>query len=132
MGTIKNIENLNKQLEQNQKVLDSIIYYQDEPSMSIRDIKSKTGGIRYIQFDLAAWSVLKGSELLVDVDYELVSLLYLLNESIDNSETLSTPNHLSSRETKEEYISELSDYIVEIKHRLVLSFQIQEMLQMRD
>lgn len=129
LGNEKNIQSLNMQLAQNQKVLDSMAHYQDDPEMSIRDILSKSRGIRYIQFDLAAWNVLKSSELLVDVDYDLTSLLYLLNESIVyDANTINTPDKASDKASKEELISALSDYIVSIKHRLVLSTEIQKLL----
>ncbi len=132
LGTAKNLENLDKQLRQNQKILDSMVYYQDDSNLSIGDVKAKTGGVRYIQFDLAAWNVLNSSELLVDVNYELVSFLYLLSESIDNSETLDIANNLSTKEAKEEFISNLSDYLVDIKHRIYLSNKIQELLRERN
>ena len=132
LGTEKNIENLTIQLAQNQRVMDSAIYYLDDQKMSISDIRSNARGIRYIQFDLAAWSVLKSSELLVDVDYELVSLLYLLNEHIDNSNEVKSPGHAADRKTKEQFISDLSDYLLEIKHRIYLSNKIKELLVERN
>lgn len=133
LGNEKNIENLNMQLTQNQKVLDSMIYYRNNPEVSLGNILSRSRGIRYIQFDLAAWNVLKSSELLVDVDYDLTSLLYLLNESIIyDASTINIRGNASDIETKDAVISTLSDYLVSIKHRIVLSNQIQKLLKSRD
>ena len=130
LGTEKNIQNLDIQLEQNRKVLDSMMFYRDDPDMRISDILNRSRGIRYIQFDLAAWSVLKNSELLVDVDYDLVSLLYLLNESIIyDSQTISTPDNATDTDAKDELISTLGDYIGSIEHRKVLSIEIQKLLK---
>ena len=131
LGTEKNIRNLNMQLQQNQKVVDSLTYYQADTSLRIGDILTKAGGVRYIQFDLAAWNVLKGSELLVDVDYDLASLLYLLNESITDAGTIPIPFKASDQEAKEETIVDLSDYIGSIKHRIFLSEEIQKLLRKR-
>lgn len=128
LGTAKNIQNLNMQLRQNQKVMDSLTYYQADTNLRIGDIITKAGGVRYIQFDLAAWNVLKGSELLVDVDYDLASLLYLLNESIADAGTIPIPFKASDQEAKEETIVDLSDYIGSIKHRIYLSEEIQKLL----
>ena len=128
LGTQKNIEALHMQLAQNQKVLDSLIYYKDDPTMSLAAIKSNAKGVRYIQFDMAAWNVLKSSELLVDVDYEVISLLYLLDESISNSETIKVIYALPEQESKRKYVDGLADYIGEIKHRTVLSQEIQKLL----
>lgn len=130
LGTDKNLAYLNIQMEKNQRLMDSLVFYQKEKSLSIGDIQSRAGGIRYIQFDLAAWNVLKSSELLVDVDYELVSLLYLLEENIDASETL-THNNGYDEESKEQYISQLSDYLLETEHRIILSRQIRDLLDKR-
>ena len=132
LGTEKKLKNLNIQLAQNQKVIDSLTYYLEDSDKRITDILSKARGIRYIQFDLAAWSVLKSSELLVDVDYELVSLLYLLNESIDNSETIDNPSLAFDRDTKSKVISDLDDYLVEINYRIDLCKRIQEILASRN
>lgn len=132
LGTQKNIDNLEEQLTQNQKVLDSLMYYRDNTKVRIGDILSNTKGIRYIQFDLAAWNVLKSSELLVDVDYDLTSLLYLLNESIVyDANTLKVPDNASDKASKGEFITSLSDYIVSIKHRIFLSKEIQKLLSER-
>ncbi len=128
-GTSKNIDNLNLQLQQNQRVMDSLEFYQDDSSTRIADIISRSRGIRYIQYDLAAWNVLKSSELLIDVDYELVSLLYLLNESIDNQSTVQFEYKASSPLAKEELISDLSDYLVDINHRIYLCKEIQRLLK---
>lgn len=111
--------------------MDSLEFYKEDTSLRIGDIQSRAGGIRYIQFDLAAWSVLKSSELLVDVDYELVSLLYLLDEHIAASETLEH-NNASDLQSKEEFISDLSDYLLEIEHRIFLSEKIRKLLQEQD
>ncbi|GEM_PF-3189967 len=133
LGNEKNIQNLNMQLAQNQKVLDSMMYYRDNAEVSIGKVLSKARGIRYIQFDLAAWNVLKSSELLVDVDYDLTSLLYLLNESIIyDANTIDIPGNALDQETKDAVISTLSDYLVSIKHRIVLAERIRELLDKRD
>ena len=129
LGTEKNIENLEMQIARNQRAIDSLTYYQDDTNMRITDILNRSGGIRYIQFDLAAWNVLKSSELLIDVDYDLVSLLYLLDESIvADSNTISHPFHATDRAAKEEFISDISDYIVSIKYRLYLCQEIKKLL----
>ncbi|MEM9679931.1 MAG: hypothetical protein AAF901_06375 [Bacteroidota bacterium] len=130
LGTEKNIQSLNMQLNQNQKVMDSLTYYLEDTTLRVGDILELAGGIRYIQFDLAAWNVLKSSELLIDVDYDLTSLLYLLNESIiADASTLNWVNNTVGKEDKEDLISTISDYIVSIKHRLVLSQEIQKLLK---
>ena len=131
LGTDKNLENLSIQMEKNQRLMDSLVFYQRDQSLRIGDIQSRAGGIRYIQFDLAAWNVLKSSELLVDVDYELVSLLYLLEENIDASETL-THNNGSDFISKEQFISDLSDYLLEIEHRIFLSKRIKTLLDEKE
>ncbi len=128
LGTEKNIKNLTIQLNQNERVMDTANYYLEDPAMSIGAMRSAARGIRYIQFDLAAWNVLKSSELLVDVDYELVSLLYLLNEHINNSNEIISEGAATDRASKEAFISDLSDYILEIKHQLFLSEKIRDLL----
>ena len=132
LGMIKNSQSLNKQLDQNQRVVDSLKYYQNEDDLRITDILNRSQGIRYIQFDLAAWNVLKSSELLVEVDYEIVSLLYLLNESIDNEEDIDFPSVARDAETKELLIGNLEDYNSSTRHRLVLTQRIQKLLSEKD
>ena len=129
LGTEKNIENLTIQLNQNQRVMDTALLYLDDPEVSIGMIRSRARGIRYIQFDLAAWNVLKSSELLVDVDYELVSMLYLLNEHINNSNEIESQGDATDKATKEAFVSDLSDYLLEIKHQLFLSEKIKDLLK---
>ena len=129
LGTEKNIENLELQLSRNQQVIDSLTHYQQDNSLRIGDILSRTKGIRHIQFDLAAWSVLKSSELLVDVDYELVSYLYLLSESISQSADLTIKYNATDPEAKEELISDLDDYLVAINDQKYMSEQILKILK---
>lgn len=130
LGNEKNIESLKIQLERNQMVLDSMTHYRDNSEISIAQIIDNTRGIRYIQFDLAAWNVLKSSELLIDVDYDLTSLLYLLNESIIyDANTISFSAESTDQKEKEKVITALSDYIVSIKHRQFLCDEIQKLLK---
>ena len=133
LGTEKNIENLKMQLSRNQRAVDSLTFYMNNTDMRITDILSRSGGIRYIQFDLAAWNVLKSSELLIDVDYDRVSLLYLLDESIvADSNTIPHPFHATDRAAKEEFVSDISDYMNSTEYRLYLCEEIQKLLKEMD
>ncbi len=132
LGTQKNIENLELQLERNQMVIDSLKAYQYDTEKRIGDVLSVTKGIRHIQFDLAAWNVLKSSELLVDVDYNLVSYLYLLSESVSQPENLAIAYSSSESDRKEELISDLEDYMVAIDYQKYMSEQILEILKDRN
>ena len=132
LGTQKNIENLELQLERNQMVIDSLKAYQYDAEKRIGDVLSVTKGIRHIQFDLAAWNVLKSSELLVDVDYNLVSYLYLLSESVSQPENLAIAYSSSESDRKEELISDLEDYMVAIDYQKYMSEQILEILKDRN
>ncbi|MEM1259855.1 MAG: hypothetical protein AAGH81_15105 [Bacteroidota bacterium] len=133
LGTQKNIENLEFQLNQNQKVRDALQSHLSDSKTRIGDIVGNAGGIRYIQFDLAAWNVLKNSELLVDVDYDIVSLLYLLNESIIyDSGTIKFSDVTTKKEVKEEVVSSLEDYLISINYRLSLCNQIKNLLNKKE
>lgn len=129
LGTEKNIENLQLQLERNQMVIDSLKAYHYDTKKRIGDVLSLTKGIRHIQFDLAAWNVLKSSELLVDVDYDLASYLYLLSESVAQSTDLVINYNSPDPATKEELISDLEDYMVTINDHKFMSEQILKLLK---
>ena len=129
LGTEKNIESLNLQLERNQMVIDSLKAYQFDTGKRIGDVLSLTKGIRHIQFDLAAWNVLKSSELLVDVDYDLVSYLYLLSESVAQSTDLAVNYNSPEPAIKEELISDMEDYMVTINDHKYMSEQILKLLK---
>ncbi|MEO1654989.1 MAG: hypothetical protein AAFU64_15685, partial [Bacteroidota bacterium] len=62
----------------------------------------------------------------------LASLLYLLNESIDDSETILIPDLETAPIIKREIIADLNDYISAIQHRILLSQEIQKRLKERN
>lgn len=60
---------------------------------------------------MAQLCFLKGAELLEDVDYNLASLLYLLNPSIEEEESVNPSFNPTDSAAEEEVISDWSDYL---------------------
>jgi len=54
---------------------------------------------------------LKGAEWLEDVDYNLASLIYLLNPSIEEEESVNPSFNPTDSAAEEEVISDWSDYL---------------------
>ena len=111
-----NIYNLEDMLKKNRKLSDSLLFYADDKSIDISDILSKTGGMDIFPLDFSAWNVLKASPLVTDVEYEIVSKLYLLEEmnKLGNDMILNSLNMIergsASPLKKEKFQGDVSDF----------------------
>ena len=65
----------------------------------------------------------------MDVDYDLVSYLYLLSESVAQSTDLAVNYNSPEPAIKEELISDMEDYMVTINDHKYMSEQILKLLK---
>ncbi len=86
-NNLTNITNIEQNLERNKPLLDSLNKYRDSTELSVLDLLQMNDGYAINTKELTGWYMLKNSKQMSRVDYEIISLMTIIEISIDRYET---------------------------------------------
>jgi len=136
---LTNLENINLQIKHLEMQTDTIKFYIENNDVSIISLLGKNGGLQIESLKLSGWNILQNSTSIIEIDYNFLSLLTKMNESVKTLDSYSknTFNILynsmesNSANDKKRVFILIKDYRNASKHFKRYSEELDTVLQLK-